>query len=92
MEKLSIKEEDLEFVGIDGGGIPIYNNKGKPFTGIIEDYFFDTAILAAETEYIKGYQDGLVRGFYKNGDMEYECYKKTIYFMEHISTGMSKEI
>lgn len=76
MDKLKVKDEDLEFVGIDGGGIPIYNYQGKPFTGIIVDYFFGTDIVAGETEYTNGYQDGIVKNYYENGNLEYECYKK----------------
>lgn len=67
MEKLRVKDEDLEFSGVDGGGIAMYTYQGKPFTGIIEDYFFDTGKLAGETEYVDGYQDGIETTYYQNG-------------------------
>lgn len=76
MNILKVKEKELEFIDIDGGGIPIYHYQRKPFTGIIVDYFFGTDIIAGETEYINGYQEGVVKVFYENGNIEYECYKK----------------
>ena len=76
MKTLRVKDEDLEFIDIDGGGIPIYHYQGKPFTGIIVDYFFGTNIIAGETEYINGYQEGVDRVYYENGKIEYECFKK----------------
>jgi len=67
MEKLRVKDEDLEFAGVDGGGTAMYTYQGKPFTGIIEDYFFDNAKLAAETEYVNGYLEGIETTYYENG-------------------------
>lgn len=68
MEKLRVRDEDLEFTGVDGGGTAIYTYKGKPFTGIIEDYFFDNGEqLAGETEYLDGYQQGIETTYHKNG-------------------------
>ena len=74
MEKLRIKEEDLEFVNIDGGGIPIYNYQGKPFTGILLEYYDD--ILYREIEYIHGYQDGIEISYNESGQIEYKYYLK----------------
>lgn len=76
METIKVKEEELEFVGIDGGGIPIYNYQGNPFTGIIVDYFFGTNIIAGETEYINGYQDGVEREYYENGNIKNEIHSR----------------
>ncbi|MFP9117373.1 toxin-antitoxin system YwqK family antitoxin [Flavobacterium sp. RNTU_13] len=68
MEKLRVRDEDLEFAGIDGGGIAMYTYQGKPFTGIIEDYFFENEEqLASETEYLDGYQQGIETTYHENG-------------------------
>lgn len=73
METIKIKEERLEFVGLDGGGIPIYNHNGKPFTGFIIEYFPNKpGIIESEIEYQNGYQDGLDRQYYENGKIEHE--------------------
>jgi antitoxin component YwqK of YwqJK toxin-antitoxin module len=76
MDTLKVKEEDLEFIDIDGGGIPIYHYQGKPFTGIIIDYFLDTNVVAGETEYINGYQEGVERVYYDNGKLKHEFHLK----------------
>lgn len=76
MDILRVKDEDLEFIGIDGGGIPIYHYQGKPFTGIIVDYFTGSNIVAGETEYINGYRDGVDREYYENGKIQYEFNSK----------------
>jgi len=76
MEQIRVTEEKLEFVNIDGGGIPIYIYKGKPFTGIIVDYFFNSEIVAGETEYINGYQEGVDREYYESGKIKNEFNSK----------------
>lgn len=76
MSIIKVKEEELEFIDIDGGGIPIYHYQGNPFTGVVVDYFFGTNKIAGETEYVNGYQEGVERNYYENGNIEYECYKK----------------
>ena len=66
----------MEFIDIDGGRIPIYHYQGKPFTGIIVDYFFGTNVIAGETEYINGYQEGVDREYYENGAIKNEFHSK----------------
>ena len=74
MENLKVKREDLEFVDIDGGGIPIYNYQGKPFTGILLEYYND--LVSRELEYINGYQDGIETSYYETGRIEYQYHSK----------------
>ena len=74
METLKVREENLEFINIDGGGIPIYHYQGKPFTGILLEYYDD--VLYREIEYKNGYQDGIIKGYYENGNIEYESHNK----------------
>ncbi|QDZ61021.1 hypothetical protein EVD19_11655 [Elizabethkingia meningoseptica] len=61
METLRVKDEDLEFIDIDGGGIPIYHYQGKPFTGIMMEYYNNE--LYRELGYVNGYQEGVERVF-----------------------------
>lgn len=74
MDTLKVKEQDLEFIDIDGGGIPIYHYQGKPFTGILLEYYDD--ILYREIEYLNGYQEGVERVFYENGKIKNEFHLK----------------
>lgn len=74
MSILRIREEDLEFIDIDGGGIPIYHYQGNPFTGLLLEYYDN--IFHREIEYINGYQDGVERVFYENGNIKYEFHSK----------------
>lgn len=74
MENLRINEKDLKFVDIDGGGIPIYNYKGKPFTGILLEYYNNE--LYKELGYVDGYQDGIERVFYEDNKIKHEYYLK----------------
>lgn len=74
METLKVKDEDLEFINIDGGGIPIYHYQGKPFTGIVMEYYEDE--LARELGYVNGFQEGIERAYYDNGKIEYEYHLK----------------
>lgn len=74
MSTLRIREEDLEFIDIDGGGIPIYNYQGIPFTGLLLEYYDNT--FYREIEYINGYQDGIERVFYENGNIKHEFHSK----------------
>ena len=66
-----VKVEDLDLVGLDGGGSPILHYKGKPFTGICLIYE-DEGWLSGEEEYQNGYQEGWIRDYYKNGQLESE--------------------
>lgn len=71
MEQLRIKEEDLELVGFDGGGTGILHHKGKPFTGVCLIYE-DAGWLSLEKEFQNGYEEGWVRDYYENGQLESE--------------------
>ncbi|MDV2448936.1 hypothetical protein CMU93_15665 [Elizabethkingia anophelis] len=74
METLRVKDEELEFIYIDGGGTPIYHYQGKPFTGMLLEYYDN--ILYRENEYINGYEDGVERVFYENGKVKNEFQSK----------------
>jgi len=74
MDTLKVKEEDLEFIDIDGGGIPIYHYQGKPFTGLMMEYYGKE--LFRELGYVNGYQEGIERVFYDNGKIKHEFYLK----------------
>jgi len=71
MEQLRVKEEDLELVAFDGGGIGILHYKGKPFTGVCLIYE-DAGWLSLEKEFQNGYEEGWVRDYYENGQLESE--------------------
>ena len=71
---LRVKDEDLEFTGIDGGGIPIYHYQEKPFTGILLEYYDE--ILYREIEYKNGYEEGVENVYYENGKIQYEFNSK----------------
>ena len=71
---LRVKDEDLEFIDIDGGGTPIYHYQGKPFTGMLLEYYDN--ILYREIEYLKGYEEGVERVYYDNGKIKYEFHSK----------------
>lgn len=93
MEKLRVRDEDLEFAGIDGGGIAMYTYQGKPFTGIIEDYFFENEEqLASETEYLDGYQQELRLHIMKMGKLLHILHQATISYMVNANNGMRMEI
>lgn len=68
---LRVKQEDLELVGVDGGGIAMLNYKGKPFTGIMLIYE-DAGWLSREVEYQDGYREGWERDYYEDGQLEEE--------------------
>lgn len=70
-KQLRIREEELELVGLDGGGTEILHYKGKPFTGIRLIYE-DEGWLSGEIEFQNGYQEGWIREYYKNGQLESE--------------------
>jgi antitoxin component YwqK of YwqJK toxin-antitoxin module len=73
MKTLRIRSEDLELVGVDGGGVEILHYKGKPFTGICLTYE-DAGWLSVEEEFQNGYQEGWVRLYYENGQLEEEYF------------------
>ena len=68
---LRIKEGDskLSIPRLDGGGVPIFNYEGKPFTGIVFENENDGS-LSWEEEYIDGFQEGWYRSFHKNGKIK----------------------
>ena len=70
-EILRVKDEDLELVGVDGGGSEILHYRGEPFTGIRLIYEND-GWLSGEVEYQNGYREGWEREYYKNGQLESE--------------------
>jgi antitoxin component YwqK of YwqJK toxin-antitoxin module len=74
---IKIKEERLTLIRLDGGGLPVYNYKGKPFTGFIIEYFpSKMGVIESEIEYTNGYQEGVQRAFYEDGKLESEIYTK----------------
>jgi antitoxin component YwqK of YwqJK toxin-antitoxin module len=75
--KIKVKEELLTLMRLDGGGLPVYNYRGKPFTGFIIEYFPNNMdVIESEIEYTNGYQEGVEREFYENGIKKYEFYTK----------------
>jgi antitoxin component YwqK of YwqJK toxin-antitoxin module len=68
---LRINRKELELIRLDGGGVPFYHFKGKPFTGIIIDNY-DNGNLFKEEEYLEGYQEGWTRYYFENGKIEQE--------------------
>lgn len=79
MEVLRVKEEELELVGLDGGGMGILHYKGKPFTGVSLTYE-DEGWLSMEEEYQNGFQEGWIRDYYENGQLksEYKMHNNTL--------------
>lgn len=65
--------EQLELWYFDGGGIPVYRYNGVPFTGIVEEY--DNGVLYAEDEYVNGFQEGWMRVYHQNGQLQIEVKK-----------------
>lgn len=63
--------KDLIIDRLDGGGMPVYQYKGKPFTGFLFKNNNDGS-LCFEREYKKGYEDGWYRSYYKNGQKKKE--------------------
>jgi antitoxin component YwqK of YwqJK toxin-antitoxin module len=61
----------LELTRLDGGGVPIFHYKGKPFTGTVI-YYYEDGTLWMEEEYKKGYQEGWVRCYHPNGRLAQE--------------------
>ncbi len=71
MNKLRIKEEDLELVGVDSRATEILYYNGKPFTGVCLIYEKE-GWLSVEKEFENGFQQGWIRDFYQNGQVETE--------------------
>ncbi len=72
---LRVQEEESEIPQLDGGGVPVYNYKGKPFTGVVFKKRQDGS-LAWEQEYQNGFQEGWCRSYHKNGKkaQEYQAH------------------
>ena len=75
MVRINIEDEDVEFAGNDAGGGSMWNYKGQPFTGILED-FCENGNLIGEIECKNGYKDGLQTAFYENGLPKEEYHEK----------------
>lgn len=69
--ELRIREEELEIVRLDGGGMPILSYNGILFTGTLVK-FSSEGYLAFEREYIDGFEEGWFRSFFKNGNKKCE--------------------
>ncbi len=66
-------DPDFTIAGFDLGGGPIYEYKGKRFTGTIREYFLDGSLGIEET-CLRGFPEGLKRGYYRNGQLAEESY------------------
>jgi len=77
--KINYNDSNLTIPRLDGGGIPIYDYNGTPFTGIVFENY-DTGALFKEEEYDKGYQEGWVRYYHKNGKKseEYKAHNNNV--------------
>lgn len=71
MLRIKESDKDLTISRLDGGGVPIFYYKGKPFTGIVFENE-DDGSLSWEEEYENGFQEGWVRYYYKNGKVKQE--------------------
>lgn len=71
MDRIDIRNLEGDF--LDGGGEKfIYFFQGEPFTGIAVEYYEDGVTVFGEEEYHNGYQDGWIRYYYANGQLEKE--------------------
>jgi len=68
---IKIQNTELELIKVDGGGSPVYNYKGNPFTGILVGYSKNGHVFVEE-EYQNGFQEGWTRFFYENGKVKRE--------------------
>ena len=67
------RSDELELSYFDGGGVPVYRYNSVPFTGIVEEY--ENSILYAEDEYVKGFQEGWMKIYHDNGQLQIEVQK-----------------
>lgn|SRR5690606_4368805 len=65
-----------------GEGRWSYN--GEPFTGIAYEYWPNSQILHNESEYVDGFEQGLQREYYTNGQLRLEYYKKEDFIYNHM--------
>jgi len=68
---LRVKDTELELIRFDGGGMPVYNYQGKPFTGV-RTVIDKNGKVCVEEEYENGFQEGWTRYFFENGQLETE--------------------
>lgn len=76
MQRINENNSDLELWYLDGGGVPVYRYQEIPFTGIVEEYNEGNTILLAENEYLNRFQEGWIKTYYSNGQLEteYQCH------------------
>jgi len=75
MMRVNMDDSDLEYAGIDAGGGNMWSYQGKPFTGVIEE-FYANGNLAGEIECKDGYTDGIQKSYHVSGKLERECSKR----------------
>jgi len=68
-------DPEIDKVGVDIGGGPIYHYQGLPFTGILQESFPD-GTLNSEVQCVNGYPEGVEREYYPNGQLREESYIK----------------
>ncbi|MHA3788361.1 toxin-antitoxin system YwqK family antitoxin [Flavobacterium hauense] len=71
MQRVNRNNSELKLWYLDSGGVPVYQYRGEPFTGIIEEYY-DNNVLQSEEEYQNGYREGWIRSYYYNGNIDTE--------------------
>ncbi len=71
MLRVQENDKDLTIPRLDGGGVPIFYYKGKPFTGIVYEKH-KNGLIAWEEEYLEGYQEGWIRYYFENGKLNQE--------------------
>lgn len=74
MNRVNESDPDLQYAGIDAGGGNMYNYKGEPFTGTIED-LYPNGDLRGVAEFKDGYVDGRVADYYTKYNRHYDSYK-----------------
>lgn len=77
MIRINSDNPDLIFGIPDAGGGETYFYQGQPFTGIIEDYFYDNpSVLAGETQVVNSHTDGRQTTYWPNGQLQEEYFEK----------------
>ncbi|WP_144281429.1 toxin-antitoxin system YwqK family antitoxin [Chryseobacterium echinoideorum] len=71
MLRIQKNDKDLKIPRLDGGGVPIFYYKEKPFTGIVFSKY-DNGVVFKEEEYENGYQEGWIRYYFENGKLNQE--------------------
>ena len=73
MTEKTVNFKDLEATW-DEIGAWYYTLNNVPYTGCAVQYYTN-GIQAAESNFIEGYQDGIQRIWFPNGNLKIECYK-----------------